>query len=432
MALLIDHFGAEIAMNVHAETRAEGLSHEVRLDRLAEVAVRVGLGLSPGQELVMTAPLESLPLARRITEHAYRAGASLVTTLFNDDETTLMRFQHAQDASFDRASGWLFDGMAAAYRDGAARLAIAGENPTLLAGQDPGKVARANRARSKAYMPALELIAGFATNWTIVSAATPAWAKTVFPGETEEVAVGRLWNAIFSASRVDAPDPIAAWAAHNRELQARTRILNSKRYAALLFKGPGTELRVGLADDHEWNGGATTAKNGVMCNANIPTEEVFTTPHKDRVEGFVKSTKPLSYQGTMIEDIAVRFEGGRIVDAKARTGTDVLRKVLETDEGAARLGEVALVPYSSPISRSGLLFYNTLFDENAASHIALGQSYSKCIRDGGRLKEDELAARGANRSLIHIDWMIGSDEIDVDGLAQDGSSEPLMRSGEWV
>jgi aminopeptidase len=419
-------------MNMRPSGDAAPLSHEVRLDGLAEVAVRVGLGLRHGQEVVLTAPLDAAPLVRRITEHAYRAGASLVTTIYGDDEAALMRFRHAPDDSFDTAPAWLFDGMAAAYRGGAARLAIVGEDPSLLAGQDPDKVARANRARSQAYLPALELIAGFAINWSIVSYATPAWARAVFPGEPEEIAVARLWDAIFAASRIDTPDPVGAWHAHNEALATRTRLLNERRYAALRFRGPGTDVTVGLADDHEWHGGATTAKNGVVCNANIPTEEVFTTPHKDRVDGVVRSTKPLSYQGTLIEDIAVRFEGGAIVEARASKGEEVLRKVMETDEGARRLGEVALVPYSSPISKSGLLFFNTLFDENAACHIALGQAYSKCFRGGGEMSEPELAARGANRSLIHIDWMIGSAEMDVDGVSGDGGAEPLMRAGEWV
>ncbi len=419
-------------MNEQFRNPSEARSHVQLLDRLAEVAVRVGLGLKAGQELVITAPLEAVPLARRITEHAYRAGASLVTTFYSDEEATLMRYRHGRRESFDTASAWLFEGMAAAYRNGAARLAIVGEDPSLLAGEDPDKVSRANRARSQAYMPALNLIAGFDINWTIVSAATPAWAKAVFPGDPEDVAVDKLWRAIFSASRVDTPDPIAAWEAHNANLQARTRMLNGRNYAALHFRGPGTNLRVGLADDHEWNGGSTAAKNGLVCNANIPTEEVFTTPHKDRVDGTVTSTKPLSYNGTLIQDIQVRFEGGRIVESRARTGESVLGKVLDTDEGARRLGEVALVPFSSPISRSGLLFFNTLFDENASSHIALGQAYSKCIRGGGQMSEDELSARGSNRSLIHIDWMIGSDQVDVDGVTADGRAEPLMRGGEWV
>jgi len=419
-------------MNKHAGVHVEALTHDERLDRLGQVAVEVGLGLRAGQELVITASIEALPLVRRITEHAYKSGASLVTTLFSDEETTLMRFRNAPDDSFDEATGWLYEGMAAAFKRGAARLAISGENPSLLANEDPEKVSRANRARSKAYMPALSLIAGFDINWTIVSYASPAWAKAMFPEDPEDIAVAKLWHAIFAASRVDTPDPVAAWQTHNEQLNARTTLLNAKRYSALRFRGPGTDLTVGLADEHEWAGGASTAKNGIVCNANIPTEEVFTTPHKLRVDGYVSSTKPLSYQGTLIQGIAVKFEDGRIVEAQARTGLDVLNKVLDTDEGSRRLGEVALVPHSSPISKSGLLFYNTLYDENAASHIALGQSYSKCFINGSELSPEELAARGANSSLIHIDWMIGSGTVDVDGINASGAAEPVMRQGEWA
>lgn len=409
------------------------LPNDTRLDKLAEVAVKVGLGGVAGQQLVMTAPLEAAPLVRRITEHAYKAGATLVTTLYADDEATLARYAYGPDASFDTAPAWLYAGMAEAYKAGAARLAISGADPSLLAGQDPDKVGRANRANSAAYMPAMQPIVNFEINWTIVSYATPAWAKAMFPGETEEKAVEKLWDAIFAASRIDAADPVAAWQQHNANLHARKDWLNAKRFSAVRFTGPGTDLTVGLADDHEWCGGSTSTRNAMTCNANIPTEEVFTTPHKDRVEGHVRSTKPLSYMGTLIEDIAVRFEGGRIVEATASRGEDVLRKVLETDEGAARLGEVALVPHSSPISASGLLFYNTLYDENASSHIALGQAYSKCFVGGGvGLSPEDFAARGANKSLIHIDWMIGSDAIDVDGINADGTSEPIMRKGEWV
>ena len=403
-----------------------------RLDRLAEIAVHVGLGLEPGQEVLLTAPLDSLPLVRRITEHAYKAGASLVTTFLTDDASTLARYRYARDDAFDVAPGWLFDGMATAFRNGAARLAIAGDNPQLLAAEAPDRVSRANRARSTAYRPAMELITGFATNWSIVSYATPAWARTMFPDLDQDEGVTRLWEAIFAATRVDAPDPVAAWRAHNAALGARTAMLNARQYAALRYRGPGTDLRIGLADGHLWLGGSERAQNGILCNPNMPTEEVFTTPHRLRVDGTVRSTKPLSYQGTLIQDIAVRFEGGRIVDATARTGQDVLTKVLATDEGAARLGEVALVPHSSPISASGLLFFNTLFDENAASHIALGQAYRTCLTGGVTAPPAELEARGANTSLIHIDWMIGSGSIDVDGEDTDGTLSPLMRAGEWV
>ena len=404
----------------------------VKLERLAEVAVRVGLQLREGQDLVITAPVVALPLVRLIAKHAYKAGAGLVTPFFADDELALARYENASDASFDRAASWLYQGMAKAYSNGAARLAIAADNPMLLSSQDPAKVSRANRANSKAYQPALEKIAGFDINWNIVSYPNPAWAKLMFPNEPADIATRKLADAIFAASRVDVDDPVGAWAAHNAALRTRTRFLNGKAYSALHFKGPNTDLTVGLADGHEWHGGASTAKNGITCNPNIPTEEVFTTPHALRVEGYVTSTKPLSHQGTLIEDIAVRFEGGRIVEAKASRGEEVLNKVLDTDEGARHLGEVALVPHSSPISQSGLLFYNTLFDENAASHIALGQCYSKCFIDGAKLTPEQIKAQGGNSSLIHIDWMIGSGQIDVDGINADGTREPVMRSGEWA
>jgi len=402
------------------------------LDRLAEVAVRVGLGLAPGQELVMTATLDSIPLARRITEHAYKAGASLVTTLFTDEQSALLRFRYGPNASFDMAPSWLYEGMAQAFRNGAARLAIAGNDPALLSNEDPEKVSRLNRATSKAYRPALELITRHEINWTIVACATPAWAAAVFPDLPQEVALARLWEAIFAASRADQADPVAAWKQHDTNLHARADQLNEKRYASLHFRGPGTDLHVGLADGHLWLGGGTTAGNGRYCVPNMPTEEVFTTPHKDQVEGRVTSTKPLSYQGTMIEEISVRFQAGQILEARAARGGQVLQRMIETDEGARRLGEVSLVPHSSPIASSGLLFLNTLFDENAACHIALGQAYSACLKDGDRLTPEQLAARGANSSLIHVDWMIGSNHIDVDGVSATGNREPVMRAGEWV
>jgi aminopeptidase len=408
------------------------LSYEQKLDQLAAVAVQVGLGLAPGQELVMTATLDTLPLVRRITEQAYKAGAKMVSTLLADEEASLLRYQYGSNDSFDYAPAWLYEGMAAAFKSGAARLAVAGSNPALLSQQDPEKVSRANRAVSKAYRPALELITRHEINWTIVPAATPAWAATVFPELAADHALARLWDAIFAATRADRPDPVAAWKTHDANLHKRARLLNEKRYAALHFRAPGTDLRVGLADEHLWLGGGMSAINGNYCIPNMPTEEVFTTPHKDRTEGTVTSTKPLSHQGTMIEGIQVRFEGGKIVEAKATKGEAVLQRMIDTDEGARKLGEVALVPHNSPIAQSGLLFNNTLFDENAACHIALGQAYSTCVKHGEKLSPPELAALGANESLIHVDWMIGSAHVDVDGVNAAGATEPLMRQGEWV
>jgi aminopeptidase len=404
----------------------------LKLERLAEVAVKVGLQLEAGQDLLVTAPAAALPLLRKVAEFAYKAGCGLVTPILSDDVVTLSRYRFAPDDSFDRAAGWLYEGMAKAFDANTARLAIVGDNPMLLSGEDPTKVASASKANSIAYQPALQKIVNFDVNWNIIAYPNAAWAKLVFPGDEEDVAIAKLADAIFAASRVDNDDPISAWRKHNAALRSRTEWLNAQRFHELQYSGPGTDLTVGLADGHEWVGGASTSKNGITCNPNIPTEEVFTTPHARRVSGRVVSTKPLSYQGSLIDGIAVRFEEGRIVEAKATRGEEVLNKVLDTDEGARRLGEVALVPHSSPISKSGLLFFNTLFDENAASHIALGQCYSKCFVGGDKLTPEQIGAQGGNKSFIHIDWMIGSDKIDIDGVHADGRRVPVFRKGEWA
>ena len=416
------------------ENSFASLSFEQKLDRLAEVAVRIGLGLKEGQELVLTAPIDALPLVRRITEHAYQAGAKLVTTFFADDATTLARYENAPDASFDYAPAWFYDAIAKAFESGAARMAITGANPALLARQDPGKVSRANIAVSRAYKPAMELITRHEINWTIVAAATPAWAALVFPNDPEDVACSKLWDAIFASSRITSADPVAEWRAHGESLKRRVDRLNQKRFHSLRFHSDdgATDLTVGLADQHLWAGGGTMAANGIFCQPNIPTEECFTTPHKDRVHGHVAASKPLSHQGTLIENIRCRFENGRIVEATASAGEAAINKLISTDEGARHLGEVALVPHTSPIAQSGVLFWNTLFDENAASHIALGQSYSTCLIGGDKMSNQELTALGANESLIHVDWMIGGPTINVDGLSASGSAEPLLRAGDWV
>lgn len=402
------------------------------LERYANLIVRTGLNITPGQQLVISAPVDALPLVRLVTEQAYKAGATLVTTLYTDDEAVLARFRHASGESFDVAADWLFSGMAEAFRGGAARLAIVGEDPALLGGQDADKVSRANKARSKAAKPAMDLITSAAINWCVVSCATPGWAKSVFPALAGPQAVDRLWSAIFKCARADQPDPVAAWVKHSAELARRTAFLNERNYKALAYKSALTDLVIGLADGHAWKGGSSQAKNGVTYNANIPTEEVFTMPHKDRVDGTVVATKPLSYGGTLIEGIRVRFEQGRIVESSADKGAEAFARMIGSDEGARRLGEVALVPHSSPISASGIIFNNTLFDENAASHVAVGQSYAMTMRDSESLSPAERAERGANSSMIHVDWMIGSADMAIDGITQDGKREPLMRQGEWA
>ena len=402
------------------------------LDRLAEVSIRVGLNLQPGQDLIISAPVETLPLVRRLASEAYRNGAGVVTTFLSDDQLTLARFENATDESLDRAPGWMFEAMGEAFNDNTARLAVSAANPLLLANQDPARVARAAKATSMAAKPAMEPITNFATNWNIVSYPGRAWARQVFPDKGEDDAVASLAEAIFSISRVDREDPISAWEDHQRTLTERQDWLNEQSFHSLHYKAPGTDFTLGLADDHEWKGGASTSLNGISCTPNIPTEEVFTTPHAERAEGTVRASKPLVPMGTRIDGIEVRFEGGRIVEARAEEGEEVFLKLLETDEGASRLGEVALVPHSSPISESGLLFYNTLYDENASCHIALGQCYSKCFKGDIGNDKDAVAAAGGNSSNIHVDWMIGSAELDIDGISEDGERTPVMRRGEWA
>lgn len=402
------------------------------LDLYAEVIVRVGLNLAPGQELLISGSAESLPLIRRIATAAYKDGAGLVTPVLSDAEVTRARYRHADEKTLDRAPYWLFESMARAYDDNTARLSLTSEDPMVFAEEDPARIARATKSASRANRPAMEKITGFNINWCVAAYPGRAWAAAVFPDLPPNEAQTRLAEAIFSAARLTADDPVAAWEKHNAELARRRDWLNDQAFDALHFQSEGTDLTVGLADGHLWAGGAAEARNGIVCNPNIPTEEVFTTPHKNRVNGTVRASKPLAYQGTLIEGIEVRFEAGEIVDARATKGEAAFTKLLESDEGARRLGEVALVPYRSPISESGILFLNTLFDENAASHIAQGQCYTECLRDIDGLSEDEIAVRGGNQSLIHVDWMIGGPDTCIDGIAADGTRVPVFRNGNWA
>lgn len=403
-----------------------------RLDRLAELAVRVGVGLLPGQKLLVNASLETAPLVRRIVAQAYRAGSRLVTATWDDPAVTLARFSHAPRDSFAEVPTWQVDGVVRALEEGHACIHVSGDDPALLAGQDPQLVSVAGAARAAARQRWTALIAAMAVNWCVVPAAVPAWARVVFPDVSETEAVARLWEAIFRVCRVDEPDPVASWLAHADALERRARHLTDARFSALHVRGPGTDLRIGLADGHRWIGARSTAANGAVCIANMPTEEVFTMPHAARVDGVVRASRPLSVRGTLVEDLQVRFAEGRIVEVHATRGQEVFERLIDTDQGARRLGEVALVPHGSLVSQTGTLFYSTLFDENAASHIAIGQCYSENLTGYEALTPEARAAAGANQSLVHVDWMIGSAETLVDGLAHDGTVVPIMRAGEWV
>ena len=267
---------------------------------------------------------------------------------------------------------------------------------------------------------------------TVITVPLAGWAAKVFPDVSSESQEAQMWEAIFECCRVGQDDPVSAWQAHMDQLVARNRYLNQRQYAALSMSAPGTDLSIGLPDGHVWFCARFTSPTGLPYVCNLPTEELGTMPHKDKVEGIVTATKPLSYGGTLIEDFSLTFAGGRVVKATARKGEESLQRLLETDEGASRLGEVALVPHSSPISQTGRLFYNILFDENAANHLGLGTAYRFGLDGGQAMSEDEFAAAGGNQSMIHVDLMVGSGEMDVDGITKDGIAEPLMRDGEWA
>lgn len=407
-------------------------SFDENLRLYAELTVREGVGLASGQELLVFAEIDQAAFVRLVVAEAYRAGAKNVEVLWKDSDVSRLRFQEGNDEAIGYAPGWLYDGIARAHREGAARLGIVSADPQHLAGIAADRVAASSLAQGKAAKPISEIVSDMAINWCLVGASGAAWAQRVFPEVSSEEAVAKLWDKIFLSSRVLEDDPIGAWVAHSEGLEARVNLLNEMRLDAVHFRGPGTNLRVGLVENHLWAGGRGVAKNGVRCSPNIPTEEVFTMPHRGRVDGTVCSTKPLSLRGQLLDGIQVEFRDGAVVRASASVGDEALQKLIATDEGASRLGEVALVPHSSKVSLTETLFLNSLFDENAASHIALGASYSENLEGIDGMDDAQRLAHGANDSLIHVEWMIGSAEIDVDGIRGDGSVVPLMRAGEWV
>jgi aminopeptidase len=408
-------------------------SFETKLEKYADLAVRVGVGLQSGQRLIVRAPVETAPFARLLVKKAYQAGARLVEVLWVDDATNLARFQHAPADSFDELPTSLADALLRCGERGDAVITVYATDPSLLKDQDPELVAKTQKDMQVYLLPFSKRIVSKKLNWCVVSAPIPSWAAHVFPDAAPEEGADRLWDRIFRICRIDQADPFRAWKDHIAGLARRREYLDQRQFSALRFRGPGTDLTVGLPERHLWLGGESkTAGTKIPFVANLPTEEVFTAPHRDRVDGVVRSTKPLSYAGAVIESFGFRFDKGRVVHVEAERNAAVLRQLIDTDDGAARLGEVALVPHSSPISQSGILFYNTLLDENASCHLAVGKSYRVCIAGGGEMSDQDYARAGGNESLVHVDFMIGSGEMDVDGVDSDGSTQALMRSGEWV
>jgi aminopeptidase len=413
--------------------------HDRRLALYGDLAVNVGLNLQPGQRLLIIGPattggvgLEAAPLVRHIAASAYRAGSPLVEILWGDESTLLHRFREAPRDSFDACSSWLPKVLATHAESGHAMMSVSANDPYLLAQQPADLVGLLQQATSKSLVAFRQHIASNDTNWCVVAAATASWAARVFPELPADRQLASLWDAIATLCRLDRPDPIQAWRDHIASLAARRDYLNERRYTELRYRGAGVDLTIGLPDRHLWVSARSVSRGGIPFTANIPTEEVFTMPHRDRVNGTVRGTKPLSHGGSLVEDFGLTFDGGRVVALDAKSGEPALRKIVETDTGAARLGEIALVSHTSPIAQCGRLFYNTLYDENAASHIALGSAYRFTLEGGESMTDEAFGQAGGNQSATHVDLMIGSASLDIDGLRSSGPPEPIMRAGDWA
>lgn len=403
------------------------------LEKYAELVIKVGLNLNLGQRLMIAGvPVQLAPLVRVLTKHAYLAGARFVNVVWADQELDRLRLEFGPPEAIDEFPDWRVQVNLDYFEAGDAYLGIWAEDPDLMAKQDPEALKKVQKIRAVKMAPHYTHILNFSTNWSLISGSMDVWARKVFPELTEVDAEAKLWDAIFEVCRVKDENPIASWEKHLSDLAARQDYLTAKAYQKLHYQAPGTDLTIGLPEGHQWLSGSLTAKNGIKCVANIPTEEVFTIPHRERINGTISSTKPLSRGGITMDNFSLTFNNGRVVKATAEKGQAALDAILETDEGALSLGEAALVPHSSPISQRNHLFYNTLFDENASSHLALGNAIRLCMQDGMDMSNDDFLAAGGNYSLIHVDFMIGSDEMDIDGYLADGTAEPIMRSGEWA
>lgn len=408
------------------------MKFEEMLDRYADLAVKIGINVQKMQTLVITAPVHAVSFVRTVVKKAYEAGAKHVHIDWQDDEITRLKYELAPEEAFEEYPMWRAKGWAEMAENGAAFLHLTSSNPKLLQDIPPERIAKANKTAGKAMETYRSYSMSDKISWSILAVPSSEWANEVFPDLPEEERLIALWNAIFAATRMDSPDPVQAWNAHQKELNRRVEYLNLKQYKRLVYEAPGTQLSVALPDNHLWVGGGSVNQNGVPFMANLPTEEVFTAPRKDGVNGVVRSTKPLNYHGNLIEDFTLTFDRGKIVQAAAKKGEAILQHLIATDEGSHYLGEVALVPDQSPISQSNIIFFNTLFDENASNHLAIGNAYPTNLQDGINMSKEELERHGLNTSMVHVDFMIGSAEMNIDGETADGTHEPIFRKGNWA
>lgn len=408
------------------------------LQKYADLVVRVGLNLRAGQRLIVNnastrgVPVHAAPLVNEIARAAYQAGARYVDVIWNDEALLKTRVKYAPEGTLEEYSQWQIQGLMDYVEKGEAMLTVRSNNPTLLNGLDQERISVIQRTHLKKFEPVGAGVMNNAVNWCVISAAAPDWARKVFPDLSPGRAEAKLWKEIFKITRVDQKNPIAAWEKHIQNLHRRGEYLTAKQYTALKYTAPGTNLTVGLPRGHKWISARERAQNGVEFVANLPTEEVFSLPHRDQVNGVVAASMPLSVGGTLIEKFSFTFENGRAVKVSAKKGEAVLKKLVDTDEGSARLGEVSIVPFSSPISQLGHLFYDPLIDENAACHLALGAAYRINLEGAQEMNKEQFMSHGGNSSLVHMDFMVGSNKMNIDGVGADGTTEPVLRAGEWA
>lgn len=403
-----------------------------QLNAYAELLINTGLSLQKGQDLVIRSPIEGRDLVVACAEAAYAQGAADVRVIWSDDALTLLKYEHAPEGVLNTVHDFDTELYRHYIKNGAAFLSFTGSDPDLLKQIDAHKLQKASMSRSKAMRFYSEAIMKDENPWTVAGIATEAWAKKVYPEDDTDVAVKKLWQAIFDMCRVS-ESTIADWKKHTTTVDGQAKKLTEAAYKSLHYKNNlGTDLTITLPEGHIWAGGGSTLSEGRYFVANIPTEEVFTLPHRAGVDGVVHASMPLAYNGNVIDHFWLRFKDGKVVDFDAEKGKDVLARLLDTDEGAGRLGEVALVPYDSPISNRNQLFYNTLYDENASCHLALGKAYPTNLQSGGDLNEEALLERGANDSLIHVDFMVGTEDLSITATTTDGDEVPIFVNGNWA
>ena len=414
------------------DARAGMAALEPKIERYARLVVRKGVNVKAGQEVVVSSAVECAPFVRLLVREAYEAGAGHVTVLWNDDAVSRLTYEHVETAYFEQTPEWQRIQLDSLAEAGACFIFVEGSDPEALKGVDPAKPAAASKAKNSQCTVFRRGLDFNVNPWCIAGAPVIAWARHVFPDTPNEVAMYRLWCEILSAARADGDDPESDWELHDATFEKNLRFLNDRHFDALRYTASnGTDLTIGLTDRHIWAGGKSETPEGHPFFPNIPTEEVFTSPDRMRADGIVYSAMPLIHHGNKVDDFWLRFEAGRVIDYGARVGNDTLKSILETDEGAKRLGEVALISKNTPIRESETLFFDTLYDENASCHLALGIGFPECYDGGYEMSTDALRAAGVNTSATHVDFMIGTDDLTITGIQADGTEVPVFVNGQW-